>query len=306
MTTGYRWSPEALLGSVKQGPAHSSGAAYMIGSAFAFSVMTLLVKIAGERLPSQEIVLARAVVSLVLSYGLLKRAGLPVWGKRRGLLLARGALGFVALSAVYYSVTHLPLAEAAVIQYLHPGFTALMAAFLLRERLGWRLAAAGAFSLVGVVLVAKPAFIFGAMASALDPFAVAVAVAGAFLSAGAYVLVRRLSSEEHPLVIVFYFPLVTVPATIPTVWNQAVMPQGWEWLVLAGVGVATQAGQVWLTRGLQLEPAGRATALSYLQIVFAACWGALFFGDIPDALAGIGALLVVGATAAVALDKRRA
>ncbi len=283
-----------------------SGAAYMVGSAFAFSIMTLLVKVAGARLPSQEIVFARAVVSLVLSYALLKHAGQPLWGKQRKLLFGRGLLGFAALSAVYYSVTHLPLAEAAVIQYLHPGFTAALAVLLLGERIGPRLLIGGLVSMAGVVLISGPAFLFGAGASSLDPFAVGVAVLGAMLSAGAYVLVKRLSADEHPLVIVFYFPLVTVPATVPTMWNDAVMPQGWEWLVLSGVGLATQAGQVWLTRGIQLETASRATALSYLHIVFAACWGALFFGEIPGARAVAGALLVVSGTAAVAFDKRKA
>ena len=54
------------------------GARYMIVSAFAFSVMTLLVKLVGQRLPSQEIVAARAAVTLVLSYVALRRAGVPV------------------------------------------------------------------------------------------------------------------------------------------------------------------------------------------------------------------------------------
>ena len=46
----------------------------------------------------------------------------------------------------------------------------------------------------------------------------------------------------------------------------------------------------------RLEPAGRVAAVGYLQIVFAALWGVLFFGEIPGTLSIAGALLIVGST----------
>ncbi|MGY8737801.1 MAG: EamA family transporter, partial [bacterium] len=102
------------------------GALMMMLSALAFSVMTVLVKLAGERLPSQELVVARAIVSLVLSWSLLRRAGVSPWGHDKRWLWIRGALGFVGLSCVYGAVTHLPLAEATILQYLYPAITALL------------------------------------------------------------------------------------------------------------------------------------------------------------------------------------
>ena len=110
-----------------------SGVAAIFLSAFAFSVMTLFVKLAGERIPSQEIVLARSLVSVALSFLLLRRAGVSPWGHdRRGLWL-RGLTGYFALSCVYAAVTHLPLADATVIHYLNPAFTALLAHHVGRQ-----------------------------------------------------------------------------------------------------------------------------------------------------------------------------
>lgn len=275
------------------------GVRYMAASALAFSVMSALVKAAGERLPSQEIVLARAVVALVLSWALLRRAGIDPWGHHRRLLLLRGTFGFLGLLCVFYSLTHLPLAEATVIQYLHPVFTGILAGLVLGERGGRTLAVGVALSVAGVVAVAKPAALLGG-SSTLPPLALAAALGGAFFSACAYVLVRRLAATEHPLVIVFYFPLVAAPASIPAVLPVWVWPEGIEWLLLLGVGVATQLGQVALTHGMRHEPAGRATALSYLQVAFAALWGALFFGELPDAWTALGALLILGGTALAA------
>lgn len=275
----------------------------MIQSALAFSAMTVLVKLAGQRLPSQEIVLARATVSLVLSYGLLRRAGVSPWGQDRGWLWVRGLLGFAGLSCVYAAVTHLPLAEATVLQFLHPPITALLAAVFLGEAVSGRLGFATAISLLGVVLVSRPAILFGDVADPLDPVWVTVALCGALFSACAYVLVRRLSQTENPLVIVFYFPLVTVPAAIPTVVTSYVHPEGIEWLMLLGVGIATQIGQVSLTRGLVLLPVARGTALSYLQVVFATLWGLIVFGDRPDVWTVVGGALVIASSIFVARGK---
>ncbi len=274
----------------------SLGARYMILSAFAFSVMSLFVKLAGQRIPPHEIVAARAAISLVLSYLVLAKAGIPIWGHRKGLLIARGCVGFIALSCVYYALTVLPLAEATVIQYLHPMFTALLAAFFLRERPGVAVIACIVLSFVGLILVAQPGFLFGGDDAGLPPLALAAAVAGAFGSGAAYVLVRKLAATEHPLVIVFYFPLVALPATFPAMWLDFVWPQGVEWLLLLAVGITTQVGQVALTKGMQLETAARATSFSYIQIIFATSWGVFFFGDVPSAWTWAGAFLIVGGT----------
>jgi drug/metabolite transporter (DMT)-like permease len=276
----------------------------MMLSALAFSVMTVLVKLAGERLPSQELVVARAVISLVLSGGLLWQAGVSPWGQDRRWLWIRGGLGFAGLSCVYAAVTHLPLAEATVLQYLYPPITALLAGIFLGEAISRRVLVATALSLTGVAVVVRPAFLFGDQAGTLDPLWVAAAIAGAIFSAGAYVVVRKLAQQgEDPLVIVFYFPLVTLPAAFPTMLPDFIWPRGVEWLLLLGIGVATQIGQVSLTRGLALLPAAHGTSLSYLQVVFAAIWGSLLFGERPDLLAVLGASLVIGSALWLARGK---
>ncbi len=261
-------------------------------AAFFFSLMSLLVRVAGERLPSQQIVLARAFVSLVLSWMMLRRAGIEPWGNNRKLLFLRGLFGFGALSCFYWSLTHLPLAEATVFQYSNPVFTAVLAALLIGERMHGLDVLALAGCVLGVVLVARPAFLFGELVEPVPVLPVTIALLGALLSAGAYVIVRHLGASENPLVVVLWFPLIATPLSIPPVVTRWVWPTAWEWLALLGVGVTTQIAQVLMTRGLQLEPAGRATAMSYLQIVFASAWGMLLLGEHPAPFTWTGALII--------------
>lgn len=276
------------------------GLRYMAAAAFFFSVMSLLVKIAGQRLPTQEVVLARSSVGALLSWVVLRRRGVSVLGNRRGLLLVRAVLGYAALSCFFYALVHLPLADATVIQYTNPVFTALLAAVLLSERLRLREVLLVLVSLTGVVLMTRPGFLFGGVDQRLDLTAAGIALLGAVLSAGAYVTVRKLGSSEDPLVIIFYFAALSTLGAIPFTVADAVMPTPVEWLALAGIGVITQLAQVFMTKGLRLEPAGRAMAVGYMQIVFAAAWGMLFFAEFPDAWGLAGALLIVLGTFGIA------
>lgn len=267
--------------------------------------MSLFVKLAGERLPSPMLVLARAVVTFVISLLLLRRAKLPLFGNHKPLLLLRGLLGFAGLVFFFYAVTTLPLAEVTVIHYLNPLFTAVLAALVLKERMSPLLALALLTGLAGVAMVARPSFLFGT-GSSLPPLGVASALAGSLVAAGAYTTVRQLRKTDHPLVIVFYFSLVAVPASIPLVVPVFIMPQGIEWLWLLLIGVTTQIAQVHMTRGLALVPAGPGTAVGYVQIAFAATWGALFFAERPGLFTALGTLLVLCAVLLVAFAARHA
>ena len=268
----------------------------MLGSAAAFAAMTAAAKLAGGRLPVFEVVFVRALFSVVVTALLLRRVKVPLLGTRRPLLLLRGLLGFCGLSCSFYAVIHLPLAEATLLQFMHPVFTMALAALLLDERIGPGLWLGIPLAIAGVLLVVRPGFLFGATgAAALDPFAVGVALAGAFFSADAYVTVRHLANTgEHPLAIVFSFPAVTTILALPLMLRVFVWPSGTDWLWLALTGAAAQLGQMALTGGIQRLPASRATAYSYTQVVFASALGMAVFGERPDALTALGAGLVLG------------
>ena len=267
----------------------------MVASALSFSLMGVCVKQVGGRIPAAEVVFARAIVSVALSWWLLRRAGIPPWGKRRWLLIWRGAIGTAALLCVYAALAALPLASATVLQYLYPPFTALLAWLMLGEPIGKRVLAAMALGWLGVLLVAQPAGLLQGGAT-LALFPVVIAIAGALFTALAYVSVRSLGTSEHPLVIVFYFPLVALPLSLPLVALNPVLPTPAELLWLIGVGVFTQLGQVYLTRSLTALPAARATAISYVQVLFAGGWGWLLFGESIDSWTIAGAGLVLAAT----------
>lgn len=266
-------------------------------SAFFFSLMAALAKLAGKAVPLFELVFARSLVVALLSGASLLRRGIPFRGREPRFLLLRGVLGFAALTCFYYAVVHLPLADATVIHFMNPVIAAFIAAVWLGEHMGVKEVLLVLSSLGGVLVVARPALIFGADA-ALPLLPVGIGLCGAVLSASAYVTIRRLRAEP-PMLIVFWFAAVCTLLSLPFLLADPVLPSLGTLVVLIGVGLTTHVGQVFVTWGLRLERAGRASAVGYLQIVFASLWGWLLFSEVPDLWTWVGAAVIVGSTLAL-------
>lgn len=276
----------------------SPGLKYMAWGAVFFSLMSVCVKLASETLPSSHTVMARGVVTLVMSYAALRyprsQPRLSLWGVDKKRLLLRGFAGFVALNCYYYTLKTLPLAEATVIQYTSPIFTTVLAAAVLGEGFTLRDFGLVLLSFLGVILVVRPEGLFHAHGVAVDTHSYAIALLGAVVSSIAYVTIRKLRATDDPAVIVFYFPLVAVPLSIPALLRDLTMPTPFGWLLLLLLGIFTQIAQVFMTRSLHAETAGRAMNVSYLQVVLAHVWGIVLFGEHPTLLGLAGALLIFG------------
>jgi drug/metabolite transporter (DMT)-like permease len=269
------------------------GARYMLVSALGFALMAVCVKlVAKQGIPLLEIVAARSLVSLVISYVDVRRKGLPLWGTHRTLLAARGVVGAFALVCVYYALMTLPLAEATLLQYMHPVFTALLALLVLKEGIHLSTVICILLSIAGLVIMVEPGA-FKGTAPALPWFSVAIALAGAFGSAVAYVLVRRLSLLEDASVIIFYFPLIALPLSVALLGDQFVMPDTDSLVLLLLVGIFTQIGQLGLTHAMRHERAGKAAAYSYVQVIFAVILGWVVFAEIPSLWTWVGGGLII-------------
>ncbi|WP_415906354.1 DMT family transporter [Neptuniibacter sp. QD72_48] len=275
---------------------------YMLLSALGFALMAACVKaVSGYGIPVLEIVAARALVSLGLSYLDVKRKRISIWGQHKPLLLARGVVGALALVCVYYSVTTLSLADATVLQYTYPAFTAVLALLFLGERIKQATMLCMLLSFVGVIVMMRPgeAGLIG-----LPMLSLFAALAGALGSAIAYVIVRKLSQTEDSSVIIFYFPLVALPTSLLLLGGDFVVPGMEALLLLLLVGIFTQVGQIGLTKAMAAEEAGKASAYAYVQVIFSAILGVIFFEEIPTLWTIIGGCLILAGALINALWKR--
>ncbi|KAI8047156.1 uncharacterized protein B0P05DRAFT_592803 [Gilbertella persicaria] len=289
------------------------GLLYMTLSALGFSTMSLFVKLSGTSFPSFEIVFARAVIQTlfgILGCALLKVNPLGKASVRRWLLL-RGLAGTIGLCLFFYSITQLPLADATVVFFLGPAFTAILASVVLGEAFSVFDGLCSIACMVGVVLVSKPQFLFGGEQDHAIPewrrlFAVFCALLGAVMSAVAYVTVRKIGRGAHFLVHVVYFGLVSgiVSPVGMFLFQTPKMPQGWyEYAILLLVGLTAFVGQCFLNQGLQMAPAGPGTLMRMNDVVFAFLFGIFILHEYPDAYSISGAAIIVCMTSAMGIHK---
>jgi drug/metabolite transporter (DMT)-like permease len=270
------------------------GMRFMLLGTFFFSFGSLFVKLAGSRLPTMEILFFRGLIGVVLCLIMLRKSGVGMFGKRKFLLAARGLLGFGAMFADFYAIVHLPLADALVLIFSHPVTVALLAWLLMGETMSRGGVAAILTSVAGVALVCRPDFLFGSGSPDLNTWGLLAALLSVFLTSWAILAVRVLAKTERPAVVMLY-PPIAISLLSPLFADGWVVPTLAEWGVLCGVGLFMNLGQFFMTKGYAIESAARISGVSTLEIVFAAMWGMMFLGEIPDMWTiGGGALIVFG------------
>ena len=250
-----------------------------------FTLMNFGVKYL-DNIPAIEIVFFRSMVSLVISAIMIKQMGLSFLGNNKTVLFLRGFFGVVALSLYFFTLQKLPFASAVTIMQLSPIFTTILAIFILKEVVKapqW---------LFFLVSFAGVALIKGFNPDIPLKYFM-IAICSSFVSALAYNMIRKLKDTDHPIVVVFYFPIVALPFASIFSYFQWVQPTWMELFILLGIGVATQIAQVNMTKAMQMEELGKVSIVRYLTVIYAIFIGAVFFKESYNWITLMGMGLVI-------------
>ena len=116
-------------------------------------------------------------------------------------------------------------------------------------------------------------------------------------------ITRGLSPRMHPVSMQFHTSVLALLICLPVLlWAEGtghptldpVWPDGWAWVWLAGVGVASAVAHMLMTVALRFAPSATLAPLNYLEIVSATALSFLIFGDFPDPLTWAGIAVIVG------------
>ena len=257
-----------------------------------FSASSALVKVACAHVPVMEVVFVRGIFGAIILFALARHKSVPLAGKRKGLLLARGVCGTAAIMLYYHALTRIPVADAMLLNQAAPIFVLPLAAIFLKERITWRHGLFVLLALFGVTVVIRPS-------TELINVPGVIALTSAFFAACAYVLVRKLTATEHTLTIVFWFTVVTVLVATPLMLLDYVVPDTRTLAVLAAVGLFGTAGQLLLTKAYSYGEAGRLAVVGSLGAVLGAGWDLVLWGHTPDIWTAVGGIITITACASI-------
>lgn len=261
---------------------------YLFISGLFFMAMQVCIKFI-PNIPVTQIAFFRGWVTMLFCLIFFARKKVSPFGthKNKTLLWMRGLFGSVSLLGFFYTLKYLPLATAACLQYLSPIFTVIVASFFVKELPTLRQSLFLTLAFVGVLLLKD---INAPQSSTPIMF---IGILAAFGAAIAYNTIRRMGKTEHPMVIVFYFPVVLLPIIIlPTIyyWHP---PSLSEFFLLIAVGCFTHGGQVFMTKAYQMERASNIVVINYLGPVYAVVLGILLFKEVPTLTSLTGICIIV-------------
>lgn len=295
----------------------NKGILYIILSGLSFVVVNFFVKVMGtgpdqrlfpgmQQFPAHELVLARSIISFLLSYMVIRSAGLSLLGNNKKWLIIRGIAGMTALTIFFYTIHYLPLAIASTVQYLAPVFTVIFAMLLLKEevkKLQWFFIGV---AFMGVGMISFNNYLSGTIgAIKIDYFWLGMGILSAAFSGIAYTAIVKLKATDTPINIVIYFPILSIP--VMSIWClfDFTMPTGIEWILLIIIGIFTQFAQVMLTKALHEDKASVITPFQYLGAIYASILGYFVFFEKLSWIVYAGiALILIGVVVNALLKKR--
>ena len=263
------------------------GILMMVITTICFSLMAGMVKYL-RHLPLMEIIFFQNIPIMLIIPLILKNKKNSLWGNNKPLLLLRSLLACFGAIAYFYSITVMILTDAVTIKQLSPIFIIFLSSIFLGEKIGSKKITFFILSFLGTLLVVKPGF-------RLDLYTTVIALLGAISTAGSHVAIRSLRLTDHPLIIVNYYGysigLLSFGALL---WqDNFILPDALSLFVLLLLGLVNLAGQFTIAKAYQRAPTELVSCYLYLQIIFSALLGVLFFKEIPDLFSVFGASLII-------------
>ena len=269
----------------------TKGILYVITAAFGFSMMSVFVHLAGD-LPVFQKAFFRNVVALIFVTGIMlkRKIGFVPDKKNVPALLGRSFFGTVGLLCNFYAIDKLVLADANMLNKLSPFFAIVFSIFLLSERPTAVQVLSVFAAFVGSAFIIKPS---------LGGYAVFPAIVGATGGMGAglaYTFVRYLGGKgDNSFRIICFFSAFSSLVCIPFMLADFEPFSLKSLIFLICAGISASVGQFGITKAYVCAPAKEISVYDYTQVLFAALFGFLIFGQIPDFLSVIGYCLICGA-----------
>lgn len=275
---------------------------FMIISAFFFTLMNIFVRLSGD-IPVIQKSFFRNLVSLIAAVGILIQNHCSPFPNREsmGALLIRSIAGTIGILGNYYAVDHLILADATILSQLSPFFVIIFSIFVLNEKVRPFQVFAIVFAFIGALFVIKPGVGFSSHLVA----AVAGTIGG--LGGGlAYTMLRLCNQKgaKGPQ-IVFFFSGFSCLVFVPyLVLNYHPMSAS-QILCLILAGICAAVGQFTITAAYSNAPGKEVSIFDYSQLIFAAMFGFVLFGNIPDILSIIGYIIIFGSSITIFVYNNR-
>lgn len=271
------------------------GILWMVATTLLFACVNTVVRYLGSDLPASVSAFVRYAISTVVLlpvlFRMVKQNSQPDRQSVSGPVFygIRGLAHGLAVILWFYAMARLPLSEVTAIGYMQPIFVTIGAALFLRERLSVRRGTALLVGFAGMLIIIRPGL------SAVSTGQAAMLLAAAMFGVS-YLLAKKMAVVDPPIFVLTGLGAGVTCVLAPfAIWNwQTPSPVEFFWLGV--VALLATSGHFTMTKALQLAPISTTQPVNFLQLVWAALIGMMFFGEQAEWQVLAGAVLVISAT----------
>lgn len=263
---------------------------WMVFFCFTMACLSGMIRHLSGTIPALEMVFFRNFFGWLFMLPLVARAGFSILKtKRIKLHGVRALLGTAAMSCWFIGVTLIPLSEATALGFTVPLFTTLGAALILGETVRIHRWVALMIGFLGALVIIRPGI------EQIEIGTLIVLASAVFISS-AVLMVKHLSSSEHPMTIVFYMGLFMSPLSLIGAVGVWVWPEPEHYIWLVGMGVFASSGQIGMAKAMKLVDASVSMPFNFSHMIFASFIGFFFFNEAIDVWAWVGAVIIFTST----------
>ena len=283
---------------------------WMVGALVSFTLVAIAGRGAAARgVDALQIAVWRTIIGLAILIVIVKARGIvfgDLGSKRPGLQLVRNLIHFTAQFSWLYALTRMTLAELTALEFTAPLWVALLAPFLIGERLNALRLATTVLGFVGVLIVVRPGAI---PLGEGTPFGMLAAIGFAL----SMITTKRLLTGDNAFTILFWMQGLQVVIGLAIVvggWligfgQGLVMPDAITFGWLAAVGILSLTAHYSLAKAFTYADAIIVAPMDFLRLPLIAIVGVLVYAEPLDLWVLGGGIVVVFANLLNILRERR-
>lgn len=251
-------------------------AIFMIGAMISFTLMAICGRALEGRLDTFEIMAYRSILGIAVVLVIAKYANTLSQISLRSMRLhiLRNLFHFTGQNLWFYAILYIPLSQLFAFEFSTPLWVAVIAPFILQERLtGTRLLAA-ALGFIGILIVARPDF------SSVN-IAVIAAACCAFGFAGATICTKLLTRTETTTSILFWLTILQAIFGLICAGmdGEMTLPVGDELIYVTIIGLCGLMAHFCITSALHAAPATVVMPLEFLRLPLVTVVGFLLYNE---------------------------
>jgi len=270
---------------------------WMVGALVSFTLVAIAGRSAAHGADALQIAVWRTLIGFSILVLIVKSQGIAfgsLASRRPGLQLVRNLIHFTAQFSWLYALTRMTLAELTALEFTAPLWVALLAPFLLGERLTALRLGASVLGFIGVLIVVRPGTI---PLSEGTPFGMIAAIGFAL----SMLTTKRLLVGDTAFTVLFWMQGLQILIGLTVVLSRVTlgygpglpMPDLVTFCWLAGVGVFGLTAHYSLAKAFTYADAIIVAPMDFLRLPLMVLVGVLLYAEPLDLWVLAGGMVVV-------------